>query len=287
MVVASPSYLRKHGRPKHPDELARHDTIAFMGYVPTAEWRFADDGKELSVRVTPRLVTNSGDAAVGYAIQGGGLALALSYQVREAVAGGELVEVLAPFSAAAAADPGGLSVVAAGLQQGPRVCRDAGQERRLAVQSINGFRGEDRLMRIVMRRMTFLVAACCLATVPAKAQSVAEFYAGKQITLTVGSTPGGGYDTQARLVARHIGRHIPGNPTVVVQNMPAAGSLAATNHMFNIAPKDGSAIAFVQRGMLLIKNWNPRRSGSSSASSTSSAASTARWRSRSRAPTRR
>ena len=92
---------------------------------------------------------------------------------------------------------------------------------------------------------------------PPSAQSVAEFYAGKQITLIVGSTPGGGYDTQARLVARHIGRHIPGNPTVIVQNMPAAGSLAATNHMFNIAPKDGSTIALVQRGMLLIKNWNP------------------------------
>ena len=76
------------------------------------------------------------------------------------------------------------------------------------------------------------------------AQSVAEFYGGKQITLIVGSTPGGGYDTQARLVARHIGRHIPGNPTIVVQNMPAAGSLAATNHMFNIAPKDGSTIAW-------------------------------------------
>ena len=112
-------------------------------------------------------------------------------------------------------------------------------------------------MRIVMRRMTFLVAACCLATMPAKAQSVAEFYGGKQITLIVGSTPGGGYDTQARLVARHIGRHIPGNPTVVVQNMPAAGSLAATNHMFNIAPKDGSTIALIQRGMLLTKYWNP------------------------------
>jgi tripartite-type tricarboxylate transporter receptor subunit TctC len=89
------------------------------------------------------------------------------------------------------------------------------------------------------------------------AQSAAEFYTGRQISLTVGSTPGGGYDTQARLVARHLGKHIPGNPTIVVQNMPAAGSLAATNHMYNIAPKDGSAIALVQRGMLLIKNWNP------------------------------
>jgi tripartite-type tricarboxylate transporter receptor subunit TctC len=96
-----------------------------------------------------------------------------------------------------------------------------------------------------------------LSATPAAAQSVADFYAGKQITMIVGSTVGGGYDNQARLVARHLGRHIPGNPTIIVQNMPAAGSLAATNHMFNIAPKDGSTIALVQRGMLLIKNWNP------------------------------
>ncbi len=108
-----------------------------------------------------------------------------------------------------------------------------------------------------MRAITLLATVLSLVATGAAAQSVAEFYTGRTITLTVGSTPGGGYDTQARLVARHIGKHIPGNPTVVVQNMPAAGSLAATNHMFNIAPKDGSAIALVQRGMLLIKNWNP------------------------------
>jgi tripartite-type tricarboxylate transporter receptor subunit TctC len=108
-----------------------------------------------------------------------------------------------------------------------------------------------------MPRFVVLAAMMGLAATPAAAQSVAEFYAGKQITLIVGSTPGGGYDTQARLVARHLGRHIPGNPTIIVQNMPAAGSLAATNHLFNIAPKDGSTIALVQRGMLLIKNWNP------------------------------
>jgi tripartite-type tricarboxylate transporter receptor subunit TctC len=109
-----------------------------------------------------------------------------------------------------------------------------------------------------MRLVFALVAAAALSTaIPAAAQSVAEFYAGKQISLTVGSTPGGGYDTQARLVARHLGKHIPGNPTIVVQNMPAAGSLAAANHMYNIAPKDGSAIALIQRGMLLVKNWNP------------------------------
>ena len=91
----------------------------------------------------------------------------------------------------------------------------------------------------------------------AAAQSVADFYAGKQINLIVGATPGGGYDTQARLVARHWGKHIPGNPTVVVQNMPAAGSLAATNYIYNVAAKDGTVVALVMRGMLLIKNWNP------------------------------
>ena len=108
-----------------------------------------------------------------------------------------------------------------------------------------------------MRAVVLVAALLWLTATPVAAQSVAEFYAGKQITLIVGSTTGGGYDTQARLLARYIGKHIPGNPTVIVQNMPAAGSLAATNHMFNIAPKDGSTIALVQRGMLLIKNWNP------------------------------
>jgi len=110
------------------------------------------------------------------------------------------------------------------------------------------------MMRVVF---SLAVVASLSAASSATAQSVAEFYSGRQISLTVGSTPGGGYDTQARLVARHLGKHIPGSPTIVVQNMPAAGSLAATNHMYNIAPKDGSAIALVQRGMLLVKNWNP------------------------------
>jgi tripartite-type tricarboxylate transporter receptor subunit TctC len=105
---------------------------------------------------------------------------------------------------------------------------------------------------------TILVAAVvAVAASGARAQPVADFYAGKQLNLIVGATPGGGYDTQARLVARHWGKHIPGNPTIVVQNMPAAGSLAATNYIYNVAPRDGSVVALVMRGMLLIKNWNP------------------------------
>src|SRR5262245_30836874 len=101
------------------------------------------------------------------------------------------------------------------------------------------------------------VAACLLYGAPLAAQNAAEFYAGRQITLIVGATPGGGYDTQGRIIAKHLGRHIPGRPSVVVQNMPAAGSLAATNHIANVALRDGTAIALVQRGMLLIKSWNP------------------------------
>jgi hypothetical protein len=87
--------------------------------------------------------------------------------------------------------------------------------------------------------------------------SVKDFYTGRQITVIVEAGAGGGYDLQARLMARHLGKHIPGNPTFVVQNMPGAGSLAAANHIYNAAPADGSVLALIQRGMLLIKLINP------------------------------
>ena len=98
-------------------------------------------------------------------------------------------------------------------------------------------------------------AALTAAVAPAAAQQ--DFYAGKQITFVVGAGVGGGYDLQARTAARHLGKHIPGNPTVVVQNMPAAGSIAATNFMFSTAPKDGTTMALIQRGMLLAKLTYP------------------------------
>lgn len=99
------------------------------------------------------------------------------------------------------------------------------------------------------------VAALFIAS-PALAQSVADFYKGKQVTLIVGAASGGGYDALARLLARHIGNHIPGNPNVIVQNMPGAGSLQATNHLYNIAPKDGTVFGLVQRDMLVAKAMN-------------------------------
>jgi tripartite-type tricarboxylate transporter receptor subunit TctC len=95
-------------------------------------------------------------------------------------------------------------------------------------------------------------AAACLATSPAPAQdAVQAFYRGRTVTITVGSAAGGGFDTYARLVARHLGRYIPGNPTVIVQNIPGAGSNKAASYVALQAPKDGTAIGAVQAGAIL------------------------------------
>ncbi len=73
-------------------------------------------------------------------------------------------------------------------------------------------------------------------------QSVDAFYKGKTITFIIGYSPGGGYDVYARLVARHLGNHIPGQPTIVLRNMPGASSRVAVAHVFNVAPKDGTVL---------------------------------------------
>jgi tripartite-type tricarboxylate transporter receptor subunit TctC len=80
----------------------------------------------------------------------------------------------------------------------------------------------------------------------ASADPVAEFYRGKTINLLIGVGVGGEYDLQARLVGRHIGKHIPGNPTVVAQNMTGAGGLKMTNYLFAVAPRDGTTIGMIQ-----------------------------------------
>jgi len=97
----------------------------------------------------------------------------------------------------------------------------------------------------------FLVIAA-LAASQAPAETVEDFYHGKRLTLTVGYGPGGGYDVFARLVARHLGRFIPGNPQIIVQNMPGAGSLIAANYLYAIAPKDGTAFGLFARDMPLL-----------------------------------
>ena len=92
-----------------------------------------------------------------------------------------------------------------------------------------------------------LLAAIALLATPAAAQE--DFYKGKTVNLVVGYGTGGGYDVYARLVAKHMARFIPGNPTVVVQNMPGAGSLRAINYIYNVAPKDGTAFAMFSSSM--------------------------------------
>jgi len=84
---------------------------------------------------------------------------------------------------------------------------------------------------------------------PAVAQAPADFFKGKTLTIYVGLSAGGGYDMNARLVSRHIGKYIPGNPTVVVRNMPGAGGLVMTNHVSNVTPRDGLHLGAPQRGV--------------------------------------
>ena len=82
-------------------------------------------------------------------------------------------------------------------------------------------------------------------------QAAEQFYRRKTVSILVGSGAGGGFDTTARLVSRHIGRHIPGEPTVIVVNMPGGGGLVAANHLFNAAPKDGTAIGVFHEAQVM------------------------------------
>ncbi len=93
-----------------------------------------------------------------------------------------------------------------------------------------------------------LAAFAALANAGAKAQSAAEFYAGRSIELEIGYSVGGGYDLYARLLARHLGDHIPGHPTIVPKNMEGAASLRLANYLYTAAPRDGTVIGAISRG---------------------------------------
>ena len=92
----------------------------------------------------------------------------------------------------------------------------------------------------------FLALAAGLAALPAVAQDLTSVYKGQQIKLIISSPPGGGYDAYARLIARYMGNHLAGNPSVVAQNMPGAGGVKAANFLYTIAPKDGLTIGNLQ-----------------------------------------
>jgi len=90
-----------------------------------------------------------------------------------------------------------------------------------------------------------LGAATVAMSAPAKADALTDFFSGRQINWIVSYGAGGSYGLYAQLAARHIGKHLPGKPTIVVQFMPGAGGILATNHLYTAAPKDGSTIATV------------------------------------------
>ena len=103
------------------------------------------------------------------------------------------------------------------------------------------------------RRCSLRAALLALVYLPASAnaQTVEQFYSGKTINLAIGFDAGGGYDIYGRLLSRHMSQHIPGKPAIVVQNMPGAGSLRAVNHLYNLAPKDGTAFGTFARGLAM------------------------------------
>jgi DNA-binding transcriptional LysR family regulator len=97
IVVAAPAYLKEHGEPKRPQAIASHQTVQFGATAAVADWRFLEDGREVRMSIAPRLVTNSADAAIQYAVAGGGLTRVLAYQAREAIKRGALKIVLQKF----------------------------------------------------------------------------------------------------------------------------------------------------------------------------------------------
>jgi hypothetical protein len=100
-------------------------------------------------------------------------------------------------------------------------------------------------------RFQLLVAAAVAVVIAQSSAAAEDFYAGKTVTIYSGHQPGSLYDTNARFVARHLPRFIPGNPTMIVRNMPGAGTLTASNHVANLAPKDGTALALIARGVAI------------------------------------
>src|SRR5690348_1751589 len=107
-------------------------------------------------------------------------------------------------------------------------------------------------MRLEPEMRQLLPAALVLSALfiqPARSDSVEDFYKGKTVNVVIGFSVGGGYDLYARHLAKYIGKHIPGNPRLLPQNMPGAGSLKAANYLYNVAPKDGTTIAAFAPGV--------------------------------------
>src|SRR5262245_18365232 len=106
--------------------------------------------------------------------------------------------------------------------------------------------GQDTTRTIMKPTKRAVATAILLAAgtvVPAAADEVSDFYKGKSVNIVVGHEPATGFDVYSRVLARHLGRHVPGNPIIVVQNMTGASGLTAATWLYNVAPKDGTVMA--------------------------------------------
>lgn len=109
---------------------------------------------------------------------------------------------------------------------------------------------KDAVSRVFAASM-ILGAACVMAPAPVSAQSVEQFYKGKQVDFFIGSEPSGGYNAYARIMGPHFARHIPGHPTFVYRNMPGASGIVLAGHFYNRAPRDGSAVATLHNTIVI------------------------------------
>ena len=110
-------------------------------------------------------------------------------------------------------------------------------------------RGNMRPDKQILPAVAIVCALIFASPAPATAQS--DLLAGKSVQMIIGFGTGGGYDLWGRTVGRHIGRHLPGRPSVIPQNMPGAGSYVAASHIYNVAPKDGTVLGIIARDAAL------------------------------------
>ena len=113
-----------------------------------------------------------------------------------------------------------------------------------------------RVLRPLTSYAAVLAALLFAASQSSSAQAQANFYSGKTVNVIVGYTPGGGYDTGSRVLSRHMGKYLPGNPGFVVQNMPGAGSIKAATYLYSVAPNDGTTFGTFGRGVAVEPLFN-------------------------------
>lgn len=111
----------------------------------------------------------------------------------------------------------------------------------------------------MQHKMRFAMLAVAAVSVVTINPAIAQLYAGKKINLIVGSPPGGGYDFYSRMLSRHMPKYLPGNPSIIVQNMPGAGSMKAAEYLYSIAPKDGTVFGIVFPGALVEPLFDNKR----------------------------